>query len=197
VLNNRLTKWVETNNILSDTQNGFRPQRSTIDQLSTLTNIVDARKKSKKDTFVAYVDFSKAYDRINRHKLWSKLENNYGLTGKFLNALKSLYASVKCAVRVNDYTSEWFDVKSGLKQGCLVSTTLFNLFLNDISELFEQSNMGVKINGKIISHLFYADDLVLIAENEEDLQHLLTLLSKWCDINNMNINTDKSKIMHF
>jgi len=154
VLNNRLTKWVETNNILSDTQNGFRPQRSTIDQLSTLTNIVDARKKSKKDTFVAYVDFSKAYDRINRHKLWSKLENNYGLTGKFLNALKSLYASVKCAVRVNDYTSEWFDVKSGLKQGCLVSTTLFNLFLNDISELFEQSNMGVKINGKIISHLF-------------------------------------------
>ena len=78
VLNNRLTKWVETNNILSDTQNGFRPQRSTIDQLSTLTNIVDARKKSKKDTFVAYVDFSKAYDRINRHKLWSKLENNYG-----------------------------------------------------------------------------------------------------------------------
>ncbi|KAH3859830.1 hypothetical protein DPMN_102651 [Dreissena polymorpha] len=57
--------------------------------------------------------------------------------------------------------------------------------------------MGVKINGKIISHLFYADDLVLIAENEEDLQHLLTLLSKWCDINNMKINTDKSKIMHF
>ena len=116
MLNIRLTKWVETNNIISDTQNGFRPQRSTIDQLSTLTNIVDARKKSKKNTFVAYVDFSKAYDRINRHKL----------TGKFINALKSLYASVKCAVRVNDYTSEWFDVKSGLNQGwsqrlCLTS----------------------------------------------------------------------------
>ena len=129
--------------------------------------------------------------------MWSKLENNYGLTGKFLKALKSLYASFKCAVRVNDYTSEWFDVKSGFKQGCLVSTTLFNLFLNDISELFEQSNRGVKINGKIISHLFYADDLVLITENEEDLQHLLTLLSQWCDINNIKINTDKSKIMHF
>ena len=102
------------------------------------------------------MDFSKAYDRINRHKL----------SGKFINALKPLYASVKCAVRENDYTSEWFDVKSGLKQGCLVSATLFNLFLNDISELFEQSNMGVKINGEIISHLFYADDLVLITVNE-------------------------------
>ena len=72
ILNDRLTQWVDDNDLLADEQNGFRKQRSTVDQLSTLTNIIDVRKRLKKSTFCAFIDFKKAYDTINRDVLWKK-----------------------------------------------------------------------------------------------------------------------------
>ena len=196
VLNDRLAKWIETEDKISDAQNGFRAKRSTIDQLSTLTNILEHRKKLKQSTFVAYVDFSKAYDNIKHCKLWDKLET-FHINGKMLNAIKSLYGTVKCAVRVNNYITDWFNVTTGLKQGCLLSTTLFNLYINDLSEQLDIPIKGISIEGKTINHLFYADDLVLIAESEADLQLLLNILSNWCNVNKMSINVDKTKVMHF
>ena len=73
VLNNRLNLWVENNDKLEDEQCGFRKRRSTIDQLLALTNLVDTRKKLKQSTFTAFVNFKKAYDFINRDKLWKRL----------------------------------------------------------------------------------------------------------------------------
>ena len=74
VLNFRLETWVDETNLLCDEQNGFRKSRSTPDHLSTLTSIIDMRKAKKKDTFVAFIDFSKAYDSIPRDKLWNKFK---------------------------------------------------------------------------------------------------------------------------
>ena len=142
------------------------------------------------------MNYSKAYDRIPRRILWSKLEK-HGIQGKLLSAIQSLYANVKCAVNVNSYRTDWFGQNIGLKQGCLLSTTLFNLFLNDLSLRLNQSGIGVHIEEMIINHLLYADDLVLIAETESDLQILLDILGSWCTSNKMTINTNKSKIMHF
>ena len=104
---------------------------------------------------------------------------------------------MKCSVKVNHHFTQWFDVSVGLKQGCVLSTTLFNIYINDLSELLDQCQRGFLIDNKIISHLFYADDLVLMAESEEDLQVPLDILATWCISNKMNINTDKTKIMHF
>ena len=74
VLNNRLTRWSETYGLLHDSQNGFRQKRSCQDHLSTLSSIIDTRRKMRKSTFVAFVDFSKAFDRVRRNLLWKKLE---------------------------------------------------------------------------------------------------------------------------
>ena len=128
--------------------------------------------------------------------MWDKLES-FDVNGKMLNAIKSLYGTVKCAVRVNNYTTDWFNVTTGLKQGCLLSTTLFNLYINDLSTQLDISRKGISIEGKTINHLFYADDLVIIAENEADLHLLLNILSNWCTVNKMSINGDKIKVMHF
>ncbi len=74
ILNNRLSLWCEGNNKLVDEQNGFRKKRSTIDHIASLTNIIDTRKKVKKCLlFCAFIDFRKAYDLVNRDKLWNKL----------------------------------------------------------------------------------------------------------------------------
>ena len=101
----------------------------------------------KKSTFVCYVDFSKAYDKIDRQILWNKIEN-IGIRGNMLNAIKSLYKNVKCAVRVNNYTTDWFNVDIGVKQGCLLSTTAFNMYINDLSVKLDHMNIGIKVDGK-------------------------------------------------
>lgn len=196
LLNDRLTKWAESNDIIQDEQNGFRRNRSTIDQLSTLTNIIENRKRTKQSTFVAYVDFSKAYDRIDRNLLWSKL-CDIGIRGKMFEAIKSIYSNIQCAVKINGYRTKWFSQNIGLKQGCLLSTTLFNLYLNDLSQTLNQSGLGIVMGNVTISHLLYADDLVLLAEREHDLQEMLNILSVWCTTNKMTINVGKSKVMHF
>lgn len=92
ILNERLVQWIDDNNILVDEQNGFRQNRSTIDQLSSLTNIIEVRKKLRKSTFCAFIDFKKAYDTINRNILWSKL-NVMGVAKIFV-LLYSLFIQI-------------------------------------------------------------------------------------------------------
>ena len=92
--------WFEVNGGLCDEQAGFRSGRCTGDHLSSLTTIVETRIKKRQDTFAAFIDFSKAYDRINRTLLWHKLLL-MGFSNKILTAWKSLYENVKCTVRIN------------------------------------------------------------------------------------------------
>ncbi len=88
-------------------------------------------------------------------------------------------------------------VKSGLRQGCSLSPLLFNLFINDLALRLKSLGKGLHIDNKDVCLLLYADDLVLLAENAEDLKSMLHELSSWCDVNNMHVNTDKSNIVHF
>ena len=127
VLNNCLTKWVEHNDILCDEQAGFRSGVCTTDHLGNVCYLVETRMKKRLQAFSTFVDFSKAYDRVNRSLLWEKL-HSLEIRGPMLRALKSLYRSVQCSVRVNGIDSEWFDVTAGLRQGCILSPLLFNLY---------------------------------------------------------------------
>ena len=120
VLNDRLGHWVENQKLREYEQGVFRKNRSTIDQISSLTSIIDTRKKRKLSTFTAFIDFKKAYDFINRDKLWTRLFG-LGISGKMLKAVMSLYSSVSSCVRVNSLCTDWFNVSSGLRQGCILS----------------------------------------------------------------------------
>ena len=196
VLNSRLEAWVDENNLLCDEQNGFRKSRSTLDHLSTLTSIIETRKANKTDTYVAFIDFSKAYDSIPRNNLWAKLKQK-GLCGRLYNALISLYKTVKSCVRINGLTTDFFDVNCGLKQGCLLSPLLFNLYIDDLVRDMNLLNIGIDIDDEKLCILLYADDVILIADTEADLQSLLNCLYDWSERNGLKINNDKSKIVHF
>ena len=196
VLNKRLCEWEEENNILHDMQNGFRKHRSTVDHISSLTSIIQTRKLQKRSTFTAFIDFKKAYDTIDRNLLFTKL-HDIGIYGKMYQALLSIYKNVQCCVRVNNVCTEWFNVKFGLKQGCLLSPLLFNLYINDLANLLNSLSLGVDIDGENVCALLYADDLVLIASSEGDLQNLLHVLHTWTIENKMTVNLSKSKVVHF
>jgi hypothetical protein len=167
VLNARLTVFDEKCGIIGDEQNGFRKGRRCMDHLSALTTITETRKSLKRSTYVAYIDFSKAYDSVDRQKLWFKLEGlGMNSQGKFLKALKSLYSNVECSVRLNGKLSTWFNVNAGLRQGCILSPGLFNLYINDLACKIKSLNKGVKLQNENISLFMYADDIVLISEKE-------------------------------
>ena len=127
--------WVDDNNLLCDEQNGFRKSRTTLDHLSTVMSLTETQKALKKDIYVAFIDFSKAYDSIPRHILWENLKQS-GICGQrcghLYNAIISLYTTVKSCVGINGISTNFFDFKCGLKQGCLLSPLLFSLYVNDL-----------------------------------------------------------------
>ena len=131
--------WTEANNVLSDTQNGFRRDRNCQDYLFTLSSIIETRLKTKKDTFACFIDMRKAFDRINRNLLWYKLKT-LGLPDHFFFTIQSLYNQVQGKVRVNNNFTDWFPIETGVKQGCLLSPLLFDLYVNDLA--LELSNTG-------------------------------------------------------
>ena len=102
---------------------------------------------------------------ISRQKLV-----NYGINGKFLNIIKSMCSKVKSCVRANDGLTEFFPYNKGLRQGCLLSLLLFALFLNDLNNFLLEQSTGITVWDIQIFAMLYADDLILLAESEHDLQ---------------------------
>ena len=196
ILNVRLSKWLEINDILVDEQNGFRSNRSCLEHIYTLYTVINKRKLNKLSTYACFVDAKKAFDTVNRDCLWFKLAA-LGISGKILKAIQSLYSNVRCSIKVNNYFTPYFDSELGVKQGCRLSPTLFSIYINDLAEEIKSLNCGIDLDIEQLSLLLYADDVVLLAPTEEALQRMLDKLSEWGKKWRLMINKDKTKIVHF
>ena len=128
IITKRIQDWAESNNIIDEEQAGFRKGYSTIDNMFILQSIVQRYLNRKRKLYVAFVDFRKAFDTVDRSALWKVLEM-YGMKGRMLNCLKGMYSSVWYCVRCNGRCTDSFECKRGLKQGCKVSPIIF--FLTD------------------------------------------------------------------
>ena len=125
--------------ILKDEQGGFRKMHGTVDSIFILKMLIDKYVKSKSQgrrnlLFSCFVDFSKAFDRVPRNKLFDKLRT-VGIKGHFLEVLMSMYSNVKSTVKIENKITQTFLCHNGVKQGCMLSPTLFNIFLSDLPEM--------------------------------------------------------------
>ena len=197
LINSRIQNLAEQNRLIDDAQNGFRKNRSCEDHLYALTSIIRNRKREKLDTFVTFVDYEKAFDRINRPLLFYKLRS-MGFGGKMLSIIQSIYGNNDVCVNVNGFISPSFQSQIGVKQGDSLSSTLFNIYINDLAKNLNESNKGIKLNDDIkLASLLYADDLAIISDTEENMQELLNILDTWCKRWRMSVNVSKTKIIHF
>ena len=187
VIKNRLTDYCNICDILVDEQNGFRKDHSCLDHISSLSSIIKNRLLNNKPTFT-FIYMSKAFWVI-RDLLFLRLLQ-YGVDGKFYRTIKTVYRNNVSCVKINNCNTEWFEISSGVRRGDTLSPSLFLLFIKEL-------NIGIDINGKTVCTLFYADDIVLFAENEEDLQRLIAHVHKWCNKWKMFINSDNNKVVHF
>ena len=138
ILNNRIINWAESNNILSDSQFGFRKGRSTADAFFVLNAIIQKILNEKGRLFCACVDLKRAFDSVLLNGLWFQL-HNIGINAKMLRIIKDMYNKVKTCVRGCNSYSDFFDCVVGLKQGEVISPMLFSLFIEDL-ELFLQND---------------------------------------------------------
>ena len=119
--------------------------------------------------------------------------------GNILNAVVQIYDKVECSVQLKhmNANSEWFSVNTGLKQGCLVSSLAFSLYINDLVGKLNSTGIGIKMGNDKLTCLLYADDLVIFANTARELQTLTDQLREWCFENYVTVNTEKSQAVHF
>ncbi|MCU7800554.1 MAG: reverse transcriptase family protein [gamma proteobacterium symbiont of Lucinoma myriamae] len=196
VLFNRLDTYIENNDLICAEQIGFRKNCRTSDHILTLKTLVDKAFKSSKYLFSCFVDLSKAFDTINRSALFHKLKM-YNIKGPFFEVIQDMYETLQCSVKIGQTLSHSFSTKTGVKQGCILSPTLFSLYINDLTQIFDDSCDKVHIDDAYISCLMYADDIVLLSNSGIGLQALLDKLSSFCQKWNLKVNLNKTKVIIF
>lgn len=200
ILNRRLSCYLENNNRLHDTQNGFRPGRSCMDHIYTLSEIIRMNLSSDQSrVYTCFVDIKKAFPSVDRALLLWKMRN-VGVTGRMLAAMRAVYRNPQYCVRLNDSDTDVFPSVLGLPEGDPNSPLCFDLYLNGLLEELDASELGLFYGSGAtdrIACLAYADDLVLITNSQDKLQKLLNILEHYCSQWRLSVNVEKTKCMIF
>ena len=161
------------NHELPDVQAGFRKGRGTRDQIANICWIMAKARELQKNIYFCFIDYAKAFDCVDHKKPWKTLKE-MGIPDHLTCLLRNLYAGQQATVSTGQGT-DWFQIGKGVHQGCILSPCLFNLHAEYIMRNagLEDAQAGIKIAGRNINNLRYADDTTLLVENEEELKSLL------------------------
>ena len=190
VILNRLKKEAEEH--LAEEQAGFRPGRSTVEQIFNC-HIMMEKHLHQKELFHNFIDFKKAFDRVWHEGLWHVMRS-FGIEG-LIQIIQALYNTPSSAVLLNSDIGEFFKTTVGVRQGCLLSPVLFNLFLEKIMrETLNNFHSTISIGGRTISNLRFAD-IDLMGGSNTELQELTNRLTSRAGAHGMEVSSEKSKVM--
>ena len=178
---------------IAKTQFGFVPDKGTRNAIFTLSMLMERCIEVQKYLYICFIDYSKAFDKVKHEKLFETL-NQLDIDGKDLRVLRNLYWDQTAAVRVDGELSEYTNIKRGVRQGCVMSPDLFNLYSEVILRNLDESE-GLKANGENLNNLRYADDTSLLAGSEEDLQRLLNIVVEESEKLGLSLNVKKTECM--
>lgn len=194
IIQRRLQPYVERE--LPEEQAGFRKGRGTRDIIADVRRIMESAKEYQKSLYMCFIDYNKAFDCVDHQKLWTILRN-MGIPGHMISLIKNLYGEQEATVRTAYGNTEWFKVERGVRQGCILSPFLFNLYAETIFRKagLDEIDDGIRIGGRNVNNLRYADDTTLIAGTEEGLKNLLRAVNKESQSMGLLLNFKKTKVM--
>jgi len=194
VLVTRFSHWSDRSGITSDSQNAFRAGRNCEQHVISLIEILRARRRQKRKTWMVFIDFAKAYDTVDHEALWGVLQH-VGVPTRLVNLLREWNTGRTSRLRLNGELSEPFEMSIGVPQGDVLSPWLFNLFIESLTRTIRADPLFTGVNefGINVKDLFYADDLALPCENHGQAQRALDIVNAWCKTWGMQMNIGRRK----
>ena len=162
ILQAKLQQYV--NQVLSDVQARFWRSRGTRDQIANIRWVMEKTKEFQKNIY--FIDYAKAFDYVDHNKMW-KILQEMGIPDHLTCLLRNLYTSQEATVRTSHRTTNCFQIRKGVRQGCISSPCLFNLYVKYImrNTRLDEAQSGIKIAGRNFDNLSYADDTTLMAKS--------------------------------
>ena len=190
----RLSKASEETGLISKEQSGFRKREEAVAQAMALAEIVRRRWIKGKATYGAFIDFKKAYDRVYHEHLFRILEQ-VGIRGTFLQLVKTMYKEARYEVRAGDAVSDTFSLSRGAKQGDPLSPIMFIIYINSCLERSNAQGVNPSAKTGICKGLMYADDVVNLENERENIQQTLDGIHEWGKDFGMELGRDKCGVI--
>ena len=178
---------------VGQTQFGFRPGSGTREGIFCFNILAQKHIEVNQDLYTCFIDYSKAFDRVHHAQLIDCLEK-IGIDGRDIRVIANLYWHQKASIRIQNELSPFTSIERGVRQGCVLSPYLFNIYTEFI---FRESNEmeGISIHGQNINNLRYADDTALMANKPEKLQKVVTKVKDESSKGGLDMNVKKTKTM--
>ena len=195
ILQARLQQYV--NHELPDVRAGFRKGRGTRDQIANICWIMEKAREFQKNIYFGFIDYATAFECVDHNKLW-KILREMGIPDHLTCLLRNLYAGQEATVRTGHGTIDWFQIGKGIRQGCILSPCLFNFYAEYImcNAGLDEAQTRIKIAGRNINNLRYADDTTFMGEIEE-LKNFLMKVKEESEKVGLKLNIQKIRIMAF
>ena len=151
----------------------------------------------RKNIYFCFIDYVKAFDCVDHNKLW-KIIQKVGILEHLTCLLRNVYAGQEAIVRTGHGTKDWFQIGTGVRQSCILSLCLFNLYAEYIIQNagLDEGQVGIKIARRNINNLRYVDDTTLMAGSEEELKSLLMKVKEESEKTGLKHNIQKTKTRH-
>ena len=194
IILNRMSSIVDPH--LRKEQAGFRKGKSCADQIFTLRQILEQSNEWNTSLYANFIDFTKAFDSIHRPALWEIL-SHYGIPNKIISIIKMLYRDFQARVICGMELTDSFPIKTGVKQGCMLSPLLFTFCIDWLmKQTTKHASRGISWTfQKSLEDLDFADDIALISQRHQDIQSKTDDLCQYGEQIGLNINESKTKLM--
>lgn len=191
-----IRKRLEKNLTIGEEQSGFTAGRSCTDNIFSLKQIIEKRKLVNLETHLIFIDLEKAFDMVPVQKLLLVLDS-LDINRHYILAIKEFYKDQRNVIKISGRISAPFVTDKGVRQGCCLSPTLFKVYLESILGGWKNrcKCMGVPIDDEYVYSLLFADDQVIMAGDEHDVDYMMRKLADTYEENGMKINYRKTKYL--
>ena len=198
ILKNRLQKFCDLQNIIKPEQISGKQGARTADHLTVIRFLVEKYAlQGRKKLFVCFFDIKKAFDTVDRITLFYKLLLKYSIGGSFLKLLTEMYQNNQMYVKLSSGLTQPFITTQGVKQGCVLSPLIFNIFINDLPDQYDDLCDPVMIADHKLQALMFADDVMVLSQSAKGLKRAINITVEFFNNINLNVNFTKSQVMIF
>jgi hypothetical protein len=182
---------------MSDTQFGFRNGLGTREALFATNVLIQRCRDMNTDIYACFIDYQKAFDTV-RHSKMIEILISAGIDKRDIRIITELYWGQNAEIKVDNAMSEKVEIQRGVRQGCVLSPMLFNLYAETVfSEALNEETGGIKVNGLAINNIRYADDTLIMACTQMELQQIMNAIVQHSETMGLKLNTSKTKMMVF